>query len=231
MLLVYVNDIVCVSFDPMTTMKSIESTFKLKDDKIEPPDLYLGALLQEKVVDGIKCWTMLSQKYVRSAIKNVEEVLGKRGEKLPTKCLIPITSNYRLQANISTGLSAEGVTYYQELIGILQWAYELGRVNILAEVSFLSQHLALPQEGHLNQVFHTFDYLKRNSKRTIAFDPRHPDISENRFVEHDWYDFYWDAVEPVPEDLPRPRGNMLSTHCFIDTDHASNKVTRHNHTE
>jgi hypothetical protein len=41
-------------------------------------------------------------------------------------------------------LKIEGIQYYQELIGILRWAIELGCIGIATEVSFLSSHLALP---------------------------------------------------------------------------------------
>ena len=42
--------------------------------------------------------------------------------------------------------------YYQSLIGILRWIVELGQVDICVEVSMLSAHLALPHQGHLDEV-------------------------------------------------------------------------------
>jgi hypothetical protein len=42
----------------------------------------------------------------------------------------------------------------------------------------------------------------------------------------DWHDFYRGAKEPIPGDAPEPRGNVVSTHCFVDADHAGNLVTR-----
>ena len=230
MLLVYVDDLVCCSHDPMQTMRGIQSDFKLKDDKVEAPEIYLGANLEEKVVDGQLCWTMSSTKYVKAAVANVEEALKQTGDKLPAKCPTPMTSGYRPEVDDTTELSANGLQYFQELIGVLRWACEIGRIDILTEVSMLSTHLALPREGHLKQVYHIFGYLKANPKKTIAFDPRHPVISEERFVKHDWYDFYRDAVEPVPGDLPKPRGNIVSTHCFVDADHAANRATRRSQT-
>ena len=49
-------------------------------------------------------------------------------------------------------MDADGLQLFQELIGILRWAVEIGRVDILLEVSLLSSHLALPRVGHLQQV-------------------------------------------------------------------------------
>jgi len=94
----------------------------------------------------------------------------------------------------------------------------------------LSTHLAMPREGHLQQVYHIFAYLKAKPKRTLAFDPQHPDIDEARFVKYDWRDFYRGAKEAIPGDAPKPHGNVISTHCFIDADHAGNRVTRRSQT-
>ena len=56
-------------------------------------------------------------------------------------------------------LGEEGAHCFRELIGMLRWATELGRVDILTEVSVLSQHQAIPRQGHLEEVLHIFGYL------------------------------------------------------------------------
>jgi hypothetical protein len=47
LVLCYVDDVLCMSHDAMKTMKGIQRSFKLKDDKIEEPDTYLGAGLSK----------------------------------------------------------------------------------------------------------------------------------------------------------------------------------------
>ena len=50
---------------PMRTMDGIRSVFKLKDDKAEVPDVYLGAMLtQFETETGTKCWLMSSENCV-----------------------------------------------------------------------------------------------------------------------------------------------------------------------
>jgi hypothetical protein len=49
----------------------------------------------------------------------------------------------------SPELKADGVQQFQELIGQMRWAMEIGWVDILLETSLLSSHLAMPQLGHL----------------------------------------------------------------------------------
>ena len=88
----------------------------------------------------------------------------------------------------------------------MRWAVKIGRVDILLEVSLLSSHLALPRVVHLQAVYRIFGYLKQVTKKKLYFDPIKPSISEDRFKSFDWEDFYKDAQEPIPIDMPSPRG-------------------------
>jgi hypothetical protein len=77
MVLAYVDDVLSISHNPEPTMKGIQGTFKLKDDKIEKLTMYLGAQISQKVIGEVECWTMSSEKYVKTAIANVEAKLDK----------------------------------------------------------------------------------------------------------------------------------------------------------
>ena len=87
-------------------------------------------------------------------------------------------SAYRPELDDTAELKAEGVQYYQELVGVLRWAVELGRVDILYEVATMLTQLAMPRIGHLEELLHIFGYLKQRPKRKLAFDPDHPMIDE-----------------------------------------------------
>ena len=89
------------------------------------------------------------RKYIKTAVQNLESVLSSRGLRLPSKCYTPLSSNYRPELDTSPELKANGVVEYQELIGILRWAVELGRVDINLEVSMMSSYLASPRIDHL----------------------------------------------------------------------------------
>ena len=70
MVLCYVDDVICISDDPMKTMKGIQSTFKLKDYKINEPEDYLGATLEKIILlDGSQFWSMSSAKYIKAECK------------------------------------------------------------------------------------------------------------------------------------------------------------------
>ena len=113
---------------------------------------------------------------------------------------------------------------------MLQWAVELGRVDVLSEVALMSSHLASPGTGHLEQVHHIFGHLKQSPRRRLFFDPDHPRTSKSKFQECDWEDFYRDAKEEIPSDAPEPRGNHVEVHCFLDASHASDKSNRRSQT-
>ena len=137
-----------------------------------------------------------------------------------------MSTSYHPSEDVKKDLNVEGVQFYQEMIGILRWAVEIGRVDILLEVSLLSTHLALPRIGHIQAVYHIFGYLKQVPKRKLYVDPVSPLISEDRFHKFDWEDFYRDSEEAIPDDIPKLRGKIMTTHCFVDANHAADKVTR-----
>ncbi|KAI2498370.1 Reverse transcriptase (RNA-dependent DNA polymerase) [Fragilaria crotonensis] len=89
----------------------------------------------------------------------------------------------------------------------------------------------MPREGHLQQLYRIFGFFKIYPKRKIvAFDFHHPKISERMFKQYDWCDVYRDATEAIPTDMPRPRGNPMLTHCFVDASHGSDRATRRSQT-
>ena len=208
-----------ISYDPMKTMYRVRRSFTLKNNKSEEPETYLGASLAKMVTANVvECWTMSPEKYCKVAVQNVESTLKAHGRRLPSNCIAPLKSGYCPEFNTAPKLKADGVQQYQELIGVLRWEIEIGRVEILLEVSHMSTHLALPRIGHLENLYHVFGFLKEKPKMRLAFDPAHPQISENVFQKYGWQDFYCDATEAIPGDVPEPRGNNMSTHFIVDAE-------------
>ena len=116
------------------------------------------------------------------------------------------------------------------MIGIMRWAVEIGRVDILLKVSFLPQHLALPRQGYLEQVIYIFGYLKIHKKLRLMFDPSQPRISSNRFKEYNWEEFYKGVEEAIPPNIPEARGLPVTVSVFVDSDLAGDKASRRSQT-
>ena len=152
--------------------------------------------------------------------------LKEQKKQLPSRASIPFSYKYKPEVDDTAELNASETRFYQELIGILRWAVELGQIDIHFEVSRMSSYMASPRIGHFEQVLHIFGYLQNVPKLTLAMDPLMPDISEDRFIEADWHDFYRDAKEEIPPNLPVPKGKPVTISCFVDASHACDVVTR-----
>ena len=92
---------------------------------------------------------MSFDKYFMAAVTNVELVLEERGLRLPPKYVTPLRCGYSSEMDFIVEPKVDGVQCYQEIIGTLIWSVEIGRIDILLELSLLSTHLKLPREGHL----------------------------------------------------------------------------------
>jgi len=125
--------------------------------------------------------------YIESAIASLEKTLAADGtpsklEMSKKKCKRPFPLEYRPECDTTPELDKEKSSRYLQLIGILRWAVELGRIDIYTEVSVLSQHQCLPREGHLDSIYSIFAYLKHNRHESrIIFDPRRMECDENLF--------------------------------------------------
>jgi hypothetical protein len=133
---------------------------------------------------------------------------------------------------VSNELGPELSSHYLQLIGIAQWAIELGRINIHHEVSLLSQYQVNPRVGHLEALYHVFAYMKSHLDiGCVAFDPKTPMVDESAFNNGaDWKEFYGEVQEELPPKMPKPRGQRVTISAFVDANHVGNKVTRHLHT-
>ena len=114
-------------------------------------------------------------------------------KRLSPKAKTPDVTGYRPNMDTSQLLGDVQANYYQNLIGILQWSVELGRIDIYYEVATLSSFLVQPRHGHL-EVFHIFAYLKSYDRSKMVFDDSRILLDESCFVKQDWTTFYMDAT-------------------------------------
>ena len=63
----------------------------------------------------------------------------------------------------------------------------------------ISSHLALPREGHLEQVLHIFAYLKKYHNTELVYDPSDPVVHETDFERRDWASSEFGLVEGKEE--------------------------------
>ena len=76
-----------------------------------------------------------------------------------------------------------------------------------------------------------FNFLLNHTKKRNVMYPSTPIIDESVFHSNaNWVKFYGDVVEEDPPQMPEPLGESVSTSSFVESDHASNVITRRSHT-
>ena len=121
--LLYVDDCLCISEDPESIIwNEIGKYFKVKEASIGEPDIYLGGKVQKiELETGVECWAFSSSQYVQEACRNVRQCLEQRYKEknyhktfqILKKAGAPISTDYRLEIDISTELDAADASYYQ----------------------------------------------------------------------------------------------------------------------
>lgn len=227
---IYTDDVIAMSENPNTILSEMNKHFLLKSDSIGPPTRYLGANISEFYITGDDKpkWAIGSQEYVKEAVRVVKAWLNERGMYLKTKVSGVLPSGYRPELESSELLGTDEVHFYMQAIGILRWIVELGRIDICGEVSMLSSYSIAPREGHLEAVLHIFSYLDSHSRSRIVMDDSY--FPHEELEKPDWSQFYPDAKDDIPPDMPEPRGKAVQITMFVDASHAANVVTRQSRT-
>jgi len=231
LMLIYIDDVLHMAEDPEEDMAELGQEYRSKDS-VGPPDRYLGGKIEKvQTQDGSVAWRMSCYDYLINAVQQFKDELKEKNMSLSHfgTGLRPYPASYRPEMDVTPTLDEEMTNRFQQLIGILRWSIELGRIDILTEVSCLSQHLAEPREGHLIAVYKVFKYLSlrlKSSRGRIVFNGKSMIIDNaifNDFDRQEWKDFYHDAREEVPIWMPEPLGNP------VDANHAGNMKTRRSH--
>ena len=231
--LLYVDDALVIHHDGMKALQEIDHHFAMKQDSMGDPDIYLGCKLSKHVMpNGVVAWLQSPSKYIQEAVRKAEQYfIDEYSLPFKKKCTSPFTPNYRPELDTSPELDPTKATRFMSDIGVLRWIVEIGRVDIVTEVSLLSSHLAMPREGHLEQVWHIYSFLKNRHNGCLIFDPTYPEIDRSSFNHGEsWKDYYGDVKELLPPNAPPPRGREAVLRVFVDSDHAGESLTRRSRT-
>lgn len=89
----------------------------------------------------------------------------------------------------------------------------------------ISSHVEMPQEGHCQQLFHIFAFLKGHHNARFVMDPTYPDIDTEIFPKRDWLQFYVDLKEQKPGNMPHPLGKEILIRAFVDANFAGESIS------
>jgi hypothetical protein len=215
-IIIYVYDILCVHHDPGTSLAQIDKYFKMKSGSIMEPTFYLVAKLKNTVMpNGVVDWDMSSSKYIQAMVQNVQKYLKKNGDrKLKKKASAPFEATYRDVIDEIPVLDPEMANYFQSQIGSLRWCVELGRIDIITEVSMLSTFCVCRVK---------VTWMHHNTR--VVVDPTYTDAYMHTFIKADWKPIYGDVKEAIPPNAPVTRGKSIDLLLFVNSDHAGDHFT------
>ena len=155
-------------------------------------------------------------RHTQEAVNNLEEYFKKNGVSLKKLTNSTITNGYRYECDASAELNEADCSYYESLIGTLRWMLKIGRVYISCEFSVISIYVAITKEGHLQQLYNTFAYLKMYHNSILFLEPMYTDIMIEYFPKNNWMEFYGEMKELLPPDAPHDLGKEFIIKAFVD---------------
>ncbi len=111
-----------------------------------------------------------------------------------------------MELDISPLLNDDDAQLFASYIGILQWAVELGQIDLTQAVLLMARFHNAPCKGHMEAVLCIFSYIKGHLNSKVVFDlAYHNWMHINWHDDAEWKDFYPDMAEPMPPHAPEPR--------------------------
>ena len=136
----------------------------------------------------------------------------------PKPVTSPLEQNDHPELDDSPELTGDDITKYQSLIGALQWAVTLARIDLTTAVMTMSSFRVAPRQGHLDRVKRIYGYLCKMKHATIRVRTEEPDYSDLPIPVYDWaYTTYGTVKELKPTDAPPPLGKRVTMTTYVDT--------------
>ena len=145
-----------------------------------------------------------------------------------------MNTNYHLELNLSKELGDNLANRFQQLIGILCWALEICRVDIITEVTLSSSNNCSPRAGHLEAAYQVFEYLSNHETGgRFVFNSIPKEVNKELFTDANnanWRELCGDVSEYIPANMPKARGRPGSITMFVDAAFAGDPITCRSHT-
>ncbi|CAJ1939745.1 unnamed protein product, partial [Cylindrotheca closterium] len=167
-ILVYTDDVIAILENPKAIMDKLNNFFVLKPDLIKEPTTYLGATISKHKLDGDDyfTWVIGSEAYLQESLRVVKKQIAPMQLTLKKKVYSTLPTGYKPELDSTPFVDDDTAIFYMQLIGILRWLVELGRI----EVSMLLTYNTMPCEGHFHAALHIFVYLQKYPDRVLVMD-------------------------------------------------------------
>ena len=105
---------------------------------------------------GRKTFTMGSKTYVKQILKQFELVMGYK----PKRVKMPLDPKDHSELDENPLVEEKTKKIYWSLMGMLQWAVTIGRMDIHVAVMTMGRFRMEPRQGHLERVARIFGFLR-----------------------------------------------------------------------
>ncbi len=87
--------------------------------------------------NGVYAWGMSFTKYIKEAVSICKKHLKSNYDGryiLPAQAANPFVIGYEPELDETPALDLDWALYFQSIIGVMQWMYKIGHINIATEV-------------------------------------------------------------------------------------------------
>jgi hypothetical protein len=216
---VYVDDLAIAAKDPKAITDILMEKYKFKLKGTGPIDYHLGQAFSRNEDGELE---ISARRYVDKMIDTYNQMFGEK----PRCSKTPLEQNDHPEMDDSPFLGPLETQQYQSLIGAMQWAISIGRIDIATAVMSLSSFRAMPRRGHLERAKKIYGYLRKMKEARIRILTQEPDFSDYQDPEYDWASsVYGDVKELIPEDIPKAMGNYVTLSHYFDANLYHDMVT------
>ena len=208
---VYVDDLAIAAKDPASIVDMLKSKYKFKLKGTGTIHFHLGMdFFRDE--DNVLC--IAPKKYIKKMVSAYEQMFGQSPK---TTAQSPLEKGDHPELDDTELLDAEWTQKYQSLVGALQWAVSIGRIDVTTAVMSMSSFRAAPRKGHLDRVKRIYGYLAKFDNAALRIRVNEPDYSQLQDPVYDWaYSVYGDGEELLPHKMPEPLGNYVTLTHYVD---------------
>ncbi len=240
----HVDDLLIVGQKEIVSklMAELRSVYVIKTVS-NPPESHLGVDYQKVNRNGVERFELHCETYLKEMLRRLESsaaawlgqsstgpVMGKAN--LPMRVGLQPELFQDATSDDHVLLNPMDHRLYQQIVGGLNWAVIIGRLDITYALSSLSRFASAPRKGHMRSIIRILQYLNSNLAWRIRIDPTEfkveGDITDVRWKENDWRDDYAGSSESsyINDSLPLPKWDAFSVKVFCDSDMAHDVKTR-----
>ena len=217
---VYVDDLMMAMVKPEEFAKILKEKYKFKLKGTGEIGFHLGMDFKRDP-DGTLAIT--TTKYLERMFAEYYQHFKERPKKTPHS---PLAPGDHPELDESELLEDDKITLYQSMIGSLQWAVTIGRIDILTAVVSMSSFRAAPRKGHLDRLKRMYGYLAKFDTACIRIRTEEPDLSGLPTPAYQWSDSVYDeSPEEIPKDAPEPLGKYVQFTHYVDANLMHNVLT------